>query len=33
MADLVCAILDAEADRKATVLGNRFDHCRHAGST
>ena len=33
MADLVCAILDAETDKKATVLGNRFDHCRHAGST
>ena len=32
MADLVCAILDAETDRKATVLGNSSDHCRQAGT-
>jgi hypothetical protein len=33
MADLVCAILDAETDRKATVIGSRSDSCRRAGST
>ena len=33
MADLVCAILDAETDRKATVIGGRSDSCRRAGST
>jgi hypothetical protein len=30
MADLVCAILDAETDRKATVIGNRDGSPRHA---
>ena len=33
MADLVCAILDAETDRKATVVGNRSDTSRHAGTS
>jgi hypothetical protein len=33
MADLVCAILDAETDRKATVLGNRDQSSRHAAGT
>jgi hypothetical protein len=30
MADLVCAILDAETDRKATVIGSRDGTSRHA---
>jgi hypothetical protein len=33
MADLVCAILDAETDRKATVVGSRSDTSRHAGNS
>ena len=33
MADLVCAILDVETDRKAAVVGGHSDASRHTGNS